>query len=247
MKSVIVTGAGSGIGKATAERFLKEGWAVIALGRRIEPLKKLQTTERCLAYSCDLTDPEQVTKFAADLSTMPAHSPFAPQNLRALINNAGIFTRQSFLETDEQKWQEQFAANFFAPVRLTKAVLPFISQGGSIVNVSSTLGLKPVAGTAAYSAAKAALINWTQTLALEMAPLLIRVNCVCPGIVDTPIHAFHEAKDKQEILDSLKNLQPLGRVGKPEEVAHSIYHFCAPGSEWMTGSILAVDGGINLL
>jgi NAD(P)-dependent dehydrogenase (short-subunit alcohol dehydrogenase family) len=98
--------------------------------------------------------------------------------------------------------------------------------------------------TSAYSASKAAMNSLTQTLALELAPQGVRVNSVCPGIVDTPIHSFHFSGEKEKL--GLGKLQPLGRIGQPEDIAHAVWSLVGPGSEWITGSILTVDGGISL-
>lgn len=122
---------------------------------------------------------------------------------------------------------------------LLKQSVQFEGQG-SIVNVSSTLGVRPTAGTGAYSAMKAAQINWAQSLALEGAQHGIRVNCVAAGIVDTPIHP-------PGMIHQMHSAQPLGRVGRPEEIAQSIYFLATEQSAWTTGSVLHVDGGINLL
>jgi NAD(P)-dependent dehydrogenase (short-subunit alcohol dehydrogenase family) len=243
---VLITGAGTGIGRATAERFLKEGWSIVAVGRRTEPLEALHSAYpgRVLAHACDLTKAADVERLSERLK----HD--CPEGLSALINNAGAYERVSFLQTDDAHWERMFEANLFAPVRLTRALLPLLEKtAGAVINVSSTLGLRPVVATSAYAAAKAALVNWTQSLALEMAGQKVRVNCVCPGIVDTPIHPFHTQgpEAKLKTLDSLAPLQPLGRIGRPEEVAHAIWSLSAPGSEWMTGSILTVDGGIALV
>lgn len=147
-------------------------------------------------------------------------------------------------------WLRQFEVNLMGPVRIARALFPYFKEhgGGSIVNVASTLGMRPTGPTSAYSASKAAMINWTQSLALEGGPAKIRANCVCPGIVDTPIHSFHSLQNlqKEQTLAQLNPLQPLGRIGQPEDVAKAVYFLGSDLSSWTTGSILAVDGGINL-
>jgi NAD(P)-dependent dehydrogenase (short-subunit alcohol dehydrogenase family) len=240
-KAAIITGASSGIGAATAIEFSKQGYFVFLAGRNEERLTAV--AEKCSAgaslLKIDFKSPASIEKYAKHLFERP------DVDIQVLINNAGIFTRQDFINTDLKTWREQFEVNFFGSVDWTQKVLPLFlkKNSGSIVNVSSTLGLKPTAGTSAYSASKAALINWTQTLALELGPKGIRVNCVCPGIVDTPIHPFHK---QTAITDTLKNLQPLGRIGQPEEIAKAIYFLAGPDSAWTTGAVLNVDGGIHL-
>jgi NAD(P)-dependent dehydrogenase (short-subunit alcohol dehydrogenase family) len=131
-------------------------------------------------------------------------------------------------------------------VRLTHALLTHLEKNrGVVINVSSNLGLRPIPRTSAYSASKAAMINWTQSLAIELGPTGVRANCVCPGIIDTPIQAFHGQSAEQKA--ALGNLQPIGRIGVPDDVAYAIWSLCGPGSEWMTGSVLTVDGGISLV
>lgn len=245
--TALITGAGSGIGLATTKRFLREGWNVVVVGRRSAPLLEIKKSapDSVLVIECDLTISEQVQNLADRLRVETRFS----ENLAALINNAGIASRKSFQESDDAMWVNTFETNLLGSVRITRALLPMlISSRGTILNVSSTVALKPPAGFSAYSAIKAGMVNWTQSLALELGPQGVRVNCVCPGIVDTPIHDFHALADaeKSKALNSLAGLQPLGRIGRPEDVAHGIWSLCGPGSEWITGAVLSVDGGINL-
>lgn len=236
MKAAVITGAGSGIGRATALQFAKQNFHVFLLGR---DARKLRITHlECgdaTSIPCDLTRQDEVDQVAKQILS-------SNKNVEILINNAGTFTYKSFEQTTDEDWMGQFAIHVMGTLRITKAFWPtFVkNKKGSIVNVSSTLGLRPTAGTSAYSAMKAAQTNLTQTLALEGAPHNIRVNCVAPGIVDTPIHP-------PGAVSQMQNAQPLGRVGRPEEIAQSIYFLATEASSWTTGSVLPVDGGINLL
>lgn len=246
--SVLITGGATGIGRATAIRFINEGWNVILIGRRLAPLQEMERLHpgRILTATCDITRASDVETLLQSLSKGIAFG----ERLSALVNCAGIYERKSFKETSDEVWTTMFETHILGAVRITRGVLGLLEKNkGVIVNVSSTLGLRPVPQTSAYSAMKAAMVNWTQALALEVAPQGVRANCVCPGIVDTPIHDFHSQspEEKSKTLGSLANLQPLGRVGRPEDVAHAIWSLCGPGSEWMTGSVLTVDGGINLV
>ncbi len=239
-----VTGAGSGIGRAVAERFLSEGWKVVVLGRRPQPLEQLKTSaghDRVLTLPCDLMDPVQVQDMAARLSK---HSEFTG-GLKVLVNNAGRYVRAATEKCADEVWRDMWEVNFLAPVRLTRILLPYLrANQGAVINISSTLGLRPVAETGAYSAAKAALVNWTHTLALEEAPHKVRANCICPGIVDTPIHQLVTKTEAERA--AFDRMQPLGRVGRPEDIAHAVWSLSGPGSEWITGAVLKVDGGIDL-
>lgn len=236
MKAAIITGAGSGIGRATALLFAKHNYHVFLLGR---DTRKLRITHlECgdaTSIGCDLTKPDEVDSVMKQI--------FATnKSVEILVNNAGTFTYNNFESTTEDDWMGQFQIHVLTSVRLSKAVWPqFVkNKKGSIINISSTLGLKSTAGTSAYSAMKAAQVSLTQTLALEGAPHNIRVNCVAPGIVDTPIHP-------PGAVAQMQNAQPLGRVGRPEEIAQSVFFLASEQSAWTTGAVLSVDGGINLL
>ncbi len=248
VRSALVTGAGSGIGQAAAVALAKEGYFVFLMGRRID---KLTETQKLIGTA---TSPNQSTTLVCDLNqskdieravaTIQAH----PQ-LEVVVNNAAIYERNKPEANNSDLWRRTFAANLFGTVDLTERLIPVLKQAEhpSIVNVASTLGIKPIPETSAYSASKAALINWTLSLALDLAPK-IRVNCVCPGIIDTPIHPFHgqETSEKAKTLELLNPLQPLGRIGTPEDVVPAILYFATTRSAWTTGSALTVDGGINI-
>ncbi len=245
-KAVLITGAGSGIGAATALEFSQQGYFVYLLGRNKEKLQNIAVDCKhgASVIGCDISDPNQVDKKIKEVLAVKVH------RIEVLVNNAGIFERHSTTEGNDELWLNQFQVNLMGPIRITRLFIPYFEQlgGGSIVNVSSTLGMRPAPMVSAYSAVKAAMINWTQSLALELGQKNIRANCVCPGIVDTPIHAFHsfEQNQKSQALDGMKNLQPLGRIGNSQEIAKSIYFLASENSAWTTGAVLAVDGGINL-
>jgi NAD(P)-dependent dehydrogenase (short-subunit alcohol dehydrogenase family) len=245
-KAALVTGASSGIGQATALEFARQGYFVYLMGRNKERLEKtaLQCGAGACLLSCDLKDSAQVEKRLKEIYENPLY------RLEVLVNNAGVFKTHSMEEGTDEIWTEQFEANLLAPVRLTRLLIPYFKkhQKGSIVNVSSTLGLRPSSNTGAYSALKAGMISWTQSLAQEAGAYGVRVNCICPGIVDTPIHSFNSLPpaQKKNVLEQMAQLQPLGRIGTPEDLAKSIYFLGSDLSPWTTGAVLAVDGGINL-
>lgn len=246
-KAALITGAGSGIGKATALEFAQQGYFVYLMGRKKEKLEEVALHCRAGAalLSCDLTKPSDVEKRVHEIIENPLYQ------LEVLVNNAGMYKTHSTEEGSDELWREHFETNVLGPVRLTRLLVPYFKKHkkGSIVNISSTLGLRPSGPTGAYSASKAALNNWTQLLAQELGPSGIRVNGICPGLVDTPIHAFHSltGNKKEEALSKMASLQPLGRIGTPEELARSVYFLASDLSAWTTGAILSVDGGINLV
>lgn len=246
MKAALITGASGGIGAATAIEYGKNGYFVYLMGRNRENLE--QVAMRCRSgasiVSCDINDDAALHKRLQEMLTAKIHK------IEVVVNNAGIFKNQTTEESSDEMWLEQFKTNLFAPVKIIRAFMPYFKAqgGGSIVNIGSTLGSKPTANTAAYSASKAALMNWTQSLALEGGPFNIRANVVNPGIVDTPIHSFHTLPENQKsaALSSMAHLQPLGRIGTPEDVAKAAYFLGSPASAWTTGAVLSVDGGINI-
>lgn len=242
--TAIITGAGSGIGAATARRLSADGFAVVLVGRKSEKLEAVAKTlfTPHVLVSADLTKPDAARQVVAAL----AHPQVAAHPFQALINNAAIFHRLSFAETTESIWREEIETNLLAPVRLIRTVLSQFAEGGVIINVSSTLGIRPIANTSAYSAAKAALNNLTQCLALELAPR-IRVCGVCPGIIDTPIHPFFTESDQSQGRQSAHQAQPMQRMGRPDEIAAMIGFLTGQESTWTTGSLHVVDGGIGLL
>lgn len=245
-KAALVTGASSGIGAATAIEFARNGYFVYLMGRDKDRLADVASQCRSGAslLSCELTDSKALDKRLNEMMAIHIH------RVEVVVNNAGMYKTHSLEEGSDEIWTEHFHVNMLAPVRIVRTLFPYFKKngGGSVVNVSSTLGLHPVANTGAYSALKAAMINWTQTLALEGGPSKIRANCVCPGIVDTPIHTFHKfpENEKKLSLEKMATLQPLGRIGTSEDVARSIYFLGSELSSWTTGAILSVDGGINL-
>lgn len=245
-KAALITGASSGIGAATAIEFSKNGYFVYLMGRNKERLEKtaLQCRSGASILSCDITDVAALSKRINEALQTKIHK------IEVLVNNAGIYENHSTETGSDEIWLRQYEVNVLGPVRLVRAFFPYFKKqgGGSIVNVASTLGLRPQGPTSAYSATKAALVNWTQSLALEGGADKIRANCVCPGIIDTPIHSFHqlEIEKKNQVLGQMNPLQPLGRIGSPEEIAKAIYFLGSELSSWTTGAILSVDGGINL-
>lgn len=247
----VVTGAGSGIGAAIAERFAAEGWDLVLIGRRPEAL---EATAKKVANSpgrkpvvhtipVDISNIESVSV----LNRWTKMSVQVANRVHAVVHSAGIYERSKTQTSTDVSWHRVFETNLFAVIRVTQILYPFLKLNrGSLINVSSTLGIRPTLDTPAYSASKAALNCWTQSFAIEAAKDGVRVNAVCPGIVDTPIHEFHTAKNKSEELEKLGPLQPLGRIGQPSEIAHMVWTLAGPGSEWTTGALIPVDGGISL-
>jgi NAD(P)-dependent dehydrogenase (short-subunit alcohol dehydrogenase family) len=244
MKDVLITGASSGIGAAIAREFSSKGWKVHLFARNTARLNEVRSTLKNPSeiYTVDLSDAQAVVNAVKELHERNA-------NISVLINNAGIYRPAAFDKEAADNWDWHFATNLFAPVRLTRLLWPqLVKNKGCVTNVSSTLGLRPIANTGAYSASKAALDNWTQTLALEGGPLGVRANAISPGLVDTPIHGFHKSEKEplKKLRETLQTLQPLGRMGEPEDIARAVYFVSSAEASWMTGAIVPVDGGVTL-
>lgn len=239
MKHVIVTGAGSGIGKSLSKKLLEQGYTPVLIGRS---LKKLQETAKELNnspyFSVDLSKESSIKELQKGYASLEQGV------LKGVVNNAGVFKPMAFENTSTDDWLSHYENNLLTSINTSKAFLELLKKyGGSIVNVSSTLGLRPIANTSAYSASKAALINLSQSMAIELAPYKIRVNTVCPGIVDTPIH---QPENRSTWKTDASKLQPLGRIGEPEDISGVICHLISEDSKWTTGTVIPVDGGILL-
>lgn len=245
-KAVLITGASSGIGAATAKLFASNGYFVFLMGRNEERLQEvaIECKSGASILKADITDSAKLDKYIKHLYERPE------VDLQVLVNNAGIFEMHSFEDKGLEIWRQQFEVNLFGSVAITQGILPLFKKKkkGSIVNVASTLGVHPKAKMSAYSASKAAMIAMTQALAHEVGHDGIRVNCVAPGIVDTPIHSFHTktSAEKDQILKPRMDIQPIPRIGSSEEIAQAIYFLGSDLSSWTTGSTLMVDGGISL-
>lgn len=243
MDAVIITGASSGIGEQLAREFHNQGWFVHMVARRKDRLDLLQTElKNSKAWPCDLTQVEQISNFRDSMEE-------SCSNLKALVNNAGVFSPQSLDDDEDETWQYHFECNLMSAVRLTRSFWKVLKKNQSaILNISSTLGVRPIANTAAYSALKSAMNNWTQSLALEGAPHGLRANAICPGIIDTPIHSYYQSDrpEDQQTYSAVQKAQPLGRTGRPADIAPMAVELCSQHSSWLTGNIISIDGGILL-
>lgn len=245
--TALITGGGSGIGKACAELFYSKGWQLILLGRDSKKLISLAKELGPLAtpFICDLAESGAENKLSQFLKNFD----WMQSRLETVINNAAVFNRKSFLESSPEEWERQIQTNLMGPTRVLRACHPFLKNqtNASVVNISSTLAFRALAMTSVYSASKAALNQLTQVLALEWAPDQIRVNAVCPGLIDTPIHDFFGHSDSTPERIQAHKAQPLGRMGLPKEIAQAAWFLASQDSAWTTGSLLTVDGGISLL
>lgn len=241
----IVSGAGGGIGHGIAHHLLEKGHSVFGFGRDEAKLRAAADGFATPNFGFAAADLSRADQVADGIARARAWIDGRP--LRGLVNNAGVFRRASFLNTDDDEWTRYFTNNLLSAVRLARGFHADLkaAAGASVLMISSTLGIRPVVDTLAYSALKAAMNNLTAGLALEWAPDQIRVNCICPGIVDTPIHAYFGHAD-DPARTGAAGLHPLGRLGQPADVALAAAYLLSNDAAWTTGVVLPVDGGIVL-
>ena len=239
-KVALVTGAARGIGLAVAKRFLADGWRVALLDIERDLLRGavagLANLDSTMALDCDVSDADAV---AAAITAMSRRF----GRLDALVNNAGIAVFAPLLETSNQDWNRILAVNLTGPFLCTKAAAPLMREhGGAIVNVTSISAVRASTLRSAYGTSKAGLAHLTKQLAVELASLGIRVNGVAPGPVETAMaKAVHTAEIRADYHDAI----PLNRYGLEEELAEAVFFLCSDRSSYITGQILAVDGGFD--
>ena len=239
-KTVIITGASKGIGRATAKKFAKEGFRVV--------INYNNSKEEAYALDQELSEITEVISIKADISKKDEAEILVSETVKrfgridVLINNAGISMHSAlFTDTDEKDWQQIFNVNLFGMFNVTKAALPFMihEKRGSIVNVSSIWGVSGASCEVLYSSSKSAVNGFTKSLAKELAPSGIRVNAVAPGVIETKMNAFLSEEERKAIEDEI----PMGRYGTTEEIASAIYFLASDESSYITGQVLTADGG----
>ncbi|HJR98392.1 MAG TPA: SDR family oxidoreductase [Actinomycetota bacterium] len=242
---VLVTGAGTGIGKATAVRLAEEGATVVATSRTLEHAEGtcdemasagLPPAE---AIELDVADSSRVDSVIGDVAARHGR-------IDVLVANAGVeLPRAPSVEaTTDDEWDHIFAVNARGVFAVCRAVLPVMPDGGAIVTVGSINSFVAWPDDAAYTATKGAVLQFTRALALETAPRNIRANCVCPGVIDTPLtRAFLQGDDAEQLERDYANTAPLGRMGTPREIANCIAFLASDEASFVTGSAMLVDGG----
>lgn len=240
-KRVLVTGASSGIGRATAERFLEAGADVALVGRRETALAEVAALypDRAYVIVADLADDRQCELCVERAVTLMG-------GLDVLVNAAGILKSGGLETTSLELWDEMLRINLRSIFYLMKLAVPHLEKTrGAIVNVSSVTGLRSFPGILAYCVSKAALDQLTRCAALELAPKGIRVNAVNPGVVRTNLHRAGGMSEEEyaAFLERSTTTHPLGRVGEPHEVAELIYFLASDRASWITGATVSIDGG----
>ncbi len=235
-KRVVITGGASGIGLATANRFVNEGCRVVILDCNQESLDKVQPEQPGLAggICTDVSSPDEVEAAFKEIDRIMG-------GIDILISNAGISIRKPFIETDYDQWSKIMRVNLDGMFLCTKAAIERMKpqQSGVIIYTASTSGINGNPNYADYSAAKAAIINLTRTIAVECSPWL-RINSLCPGYVMT---SMQKAEYTPEMLAKVNSTIPLERHGKPEEMAAVFAFLASSQSSYITGTNIIADGG----
>jgi len=246
-KVALVTGAGTGIGRACAELFAAEGAAVVLAGRREEVLSEAaegirSRGGRALEQPCDVAR-------AVDVEAAVRRAAAEFGGLHVVVNNAGYWMAGSAEETSEEEWDKVMDTNLKGAFLVSKAALPELRRagGGAIINIGSILSLVGMKRRAAYTASKGGLALLTKAMALDHAAEGIRINCICPGLVETPLaqQALAQFADPQAELARRVAGIPAGRAGKPEDVARLALFLASDDSSWMTGAVVPLDGGFT--
>lgn len=240
MKTALVTGSSRGIGRAVARELAHQGWAV-GINYLLREDKAQELVEELTAAGC------QATVFQADVADGAAVASmvkelgetFSPVEL--VVNNAGVAGQSLFQDISDEMWNRYLAVNLGGARNTIKAALPHMisEKRGCIVNISSIWGQRGASCEVAYACTKAGIIALTRSLAMELAPSGIRVNCVAPGVINTDMVQVLG----QETLDELAKETPLGRLGTPEDIAYAVSFFASERAGFITGQVLTADGG----
>lgn len=246
-KVAIVTGAGTGIGRAIALALAREGAKVAVAGRRREKLEEVaQSIERAggeaAVTMCDVSSEADTQRAVKD-----AEQAFGLVNV--LVNNAGALSVSTVESISLEDWDQVIATNLKGPFLMSRAVLPSMRRagGGAIVNVGSILGLIAMKDRAAYCASKGGVTMLTKAMAMDHAHERIRVNCICPAIVETDLirDLFSKTEEGLRARDGRLATLPLGRFGRPDDIAELAVFLASEESSWMTGTAIPVDGGLS--
>jgi NAD(P)-dependent dehydrogenase (short-subunit alcohol dehydrogenase family) len=241
----IITGAASGIGRAAAALFAREGASVVIVDLNQEAGKSA-AHEIVNQGSRAIFDPADVTK-STDCQRVVDHAMREFGRIDVLFNNAGIIRRASVLELSEDDWDRVMAVNVKSVFLLSRLVVPIMAKagGGCIINMASGWGLAGGSRAAAYCASKGAVVLLTKAMAIDHGSQNIRVNCLCPGDTDTNMlrEEAHQLSENEDRFLSESARRPLGRLGKPEEIAQAALYLASDAASFVTGTALVVDGG----
>lgn len=243
-KTCIVTGGASGIGEATVRRFVDEGAEVLIADRELAAAEALaeELGDAVGAIGCDVRIEEEVAAVAAAALGRWGH-------VDVLVNNAGAELNRTYDETTVEEWDRVLDTDLKGPWLFCKHVVPsMVERGsGSVINMASLNGLVGFPLSTAYGGAKGGLVVFTRDMAIELAASGVRFNCVCPGVIETPMMERWTKlmPDQDEAKDMLRGVMPIGRMGFAHEVASAVLFFASDDSTLCQGSVLSVDGGFT--
>lgn len=241
-KVALVTGAGTGIGRAIALAFVREGSKVALIGRRKRPLEEVarEAGDAALVIAADVSKQDQI-----DRALSEASSHFGGPNV--LVNNAGVLHIGTAEQITAEQWDQTFEVNVRGVWMLSRSVLPFFRKagGGSIINVASVLGINGARYRAAYAASKGAVVLLTKCMAIDHGAENIRVNAICPSFVESDLTAevIRKAPDPSAVRRERISVHPIGRLGEPQDIAGLAVYLASDEAGWVTGAALPVDGG----
>jgi NAD(P)-dependent dehydrogenase (short-subunit alcohol dehydrogenase family) len=237
VKTALVTGAARGIGLATTKLFLRQGWRVAMIDRDVPALEEAaRDLEGARAFVCDVSQPEAVTAMVAGVAG-------AMGRIDAVVNNAGVADFGPIEQTDFARWRRVMETNLDGVFLVSQAAIPHLkSTRGALVNIASISGLRASTLRVAYGTSKAAVIQLTKQQAAELGEYGVRANCVCPGPVRTKLAM---AVHTQDIIDAYHDAIPLNRYGTEDEIAEVIVFLCSERASYVTGQVIAADGGFE--
>jgi NAD(P)-dependent dehydrogenase (short-subunit alcohol dehydrogenase family) len=245
-KVAIITGAGSGIGRACALAFAREGAKVVLVGRTAAKLEAVaeEIGPAAIAHAGDVSK-------GSDIEGVVAAAAVKFGGLHVLVNNAAVLVAGTAESHTKEEWDETFDTNVKGLWLLSRAAIPQLRKagGGSIINIGSALSLVGARNRVAYAASKGAVLLMTKAMALDHANEQIRVNCICPGIVETDLveRFITQAADPVAARKQREALHPLGRFGKPEDIAPLMVYLASDESSWVTGAAFPIDGGYTAI
>jgi NAD(P)-dependent dehydrogenase (short-subunit alcohol dehydrogenase family) len=244
-KVAIVTGAGGGVGRSTTERLVKEGCKVTLVGRDRSKLAKVisdnDNSNNLLAVSGDITkEAEVLNVIEQTISSF--------DTVDILVNNAGVINDPvPFHKMNENQWDNLISTNLIGTFQMTKAVLPIVMEKriGNIINISSLLGIRAIPNVplSIYGVTKAGIIMFTKSIAVEYGPYGIRCNCIVPSTIRSPMIEpyLQDEKSKEQLESSF----PLRRIGNTSDISGAVVYLCSDDANWITGTILTIDGGFS--
>ena len=241
-KTAIVTGAGTGIGRAIALAYAREGAGLVLVGRRRDPLEAVarEAGGKALVVSADVSRQNEVDRVLSEVQIRFG-------GLNVLVNNSGILHIGTAEQITEAQWDQTFNTNVKGLWLLSRAVLPLMRKagGGSIINVASVLGINGARNRASYAPSKGAVILLTKCMAIDHGAEKIRVNAICPSFVETELTAdvLRKSPDPEAVRRERIGVHPIGRLGQPEDMAGLAVYLASDESSWVTGAALPIDGG----